>query len=316
MNRRYRKTDLDTSVKAAKKVKEVAREKRRILALFNDGDFTDSELEAKAIEEDWPMAGKTYYRRRRSELKNEGYLLPSTDRRRNKAGNPEIVWTLKRRHLGGKMSNQNENFFDDEQVTFTRADDGSWVLKGRELAEGESVVVSRADGSTTTVIVGKILGEDSWGNTLYAWENIEKEIDIDEDTIIFVKDDDGDYLIRGKDLLEGEIVTVTRADGSCSQVIVEQILDEIDGIQYACFANVERDINSEIEAGKIVFLKHDGEVMIAGAGLEPKSIVEATTKIGKKIKVQVGGVVSDQDGIQIAQFANVKTRSKESQEEE
>lgn len=94
-SRRARRRDPQTSHEVAARLGNVTAAQQRIVDLIEEiGPVTDSELEAHAKARNWPKAGKTYYRRRRSELKQFGLLAPSGQRRKNLAGNTETVWEL------------------------------------------------------------------------------------------------------------------------------------------------------------------------------------------------------------------------------
>lgn len=84
-----------TSHNSSTKLGRVTPAQQRILdAITARGPMTDSELESLATTQHWERAGRTYYRRRRSELSKLDLLHATGERRRNERGNTEMVWSI------------------------------------------------------------------------------------------------------------------------------------------------------------------------------------------------------------------------------
>ena len=169
---------------------------------------------------------------------------------------------------------------------FIVLDEDTFAIQGKNLKTGEKVELVTKDGEIKTVVVGKILEEEdgiftadfSWINTL-------------EDALaagknIFTQTDNGRWLVAGKNLLPGGEVEVVTKDGEIKTVIIQEILkEEDDGIQNAVFENIEPDLTSLMEQGRLIFAKRDGKFVVRGKNLKPHTIVKVTKANGKKVKV-------------------------------
>ncbi len=158
---RARRNDRRTSHIAAQRLRALRSEQQRILRLFEEfHSLTDSELEQIAIERKFPMAGKTYYRRRRSDLKNMGLIRATCTRRTNQHGNSETVWILTQRK-DTSMAIPEGISFDEGTIIFTNIGQGEFAIMGVNLTPGQTVTVTKKNGQTVDVIVGNIIDEDN-----------------------------------------------------------------------------------------------------------------------------------------------------------
>lgn len=88
-----RTTDVASSSEAINKVTDLTADQQLIYdLLISHGPLTDSEIEDHASRHGWKRAGRTYYRRRRSDLKRMGLAEPTNIRRKNPRGNTETAW--------------------------------------------------------------------------------------------------------------------------------------------------------------------------------------------------------------------------------
>lgn len=114
---------------------------------------------------------------------------------------------------------------------FKKLDDGTFGIQGLDLTPGESVTVTKKDGSTREVVVDDIIDlDENLATATYVHDGTEFG---DDGTISFRRLDDGTWGIRGADLEEGRTVTVTKKSGDKTQARVVQILSDNNGIQTA-----------------------------------------------------------------------------------
>lgn len=227
-----RRSDPVTSHEAEARLKDRTREKRRILSAFLEvGDMTDSELESLATAENWPHAGSTYYRRRRSDLKAEGKIYATSERRKNQAGNSETVWGLAPAPLGQV---EESILADARDAVFARLDDGTFVLKGVGLVGGSVLTVHAKSGHARRVIVRRVTDHpDGTSTASFDWAPTKAGF---KERVVFVKHGQIFY-VRGKNLVEGARVDVSvKGKRHTRPVVVERIVhrDEA-GYQTATF---------------------------------------------------------------------------------
>lgn len=204
---------------------------------------------------------------------------------------------------------------DEGAVSFRKLDD-SFAIVGTGLTPGDAVEVTLKNGEKKTVIVGKIVEEQDGIQTAeFEWvKETPPGLDYSEGKVYFHQLDNGDYTIRGMNLMEGETVSVSVREGGVKEVIVSSVLDvDEDGIQTAKFEWPHTTPKDLIETGQIVFTHlENGGWAIQGKGLETGKTVKVTRK-GKasKEKVIVSEIISDEDGIQTAKFTNPPTEKKD-----
>lgn len=306
MTAHTRRTDPDTSAQAAASLQHLARERQRILDAFATyGDMTDSELEHLALEHHWPYAGtRYYYRRRRSDLKSAGLLTATTQRRKNMRGNNETVWTINRKDT--PMTTPAS--FDEGNIIFRKLDTNQWAIEGVNLTPGETVTVYTREAEPREVIVGQIV-ETSHGvdTALFEWaDRIDPDL-VADGTVIFHRLPDGQWAIRGLDLMEGDEVDVTTKAGKTRTVIVGQILAMDDNLATARFEWADNDTNREL----ITFATnpHGEGYLIRGTNLTPGTTVPVVKKSGKPVRVIVATIIAiDEDGYQLATVTWPTTR--------
>lgn len=318
MEGRARKRDPVTSHMAVKALKHISRDQNRILKLFNEiENLTDSELEQIAIEQGWPMAGKTYYRRRRSELKNMNLLTATSHRRPNAKGNSETVWTLTQNQTDLNKTNIKERekimenntlndlgaAWEEGLITFTQVENNTFAIKGLNLTPGTLVEAITKEGETRQVKVGKVLQDDNGLVTAsFEWANTASQA-VNDGKRIFTQTDDGTWLIKGQGLIEGEQTSITLKDGKSKPVIVKDIIHDESGIQTATFENVEIDLTTLLEDGRLIFIKSGNEYFVKGKNLKPATIVKVTKSDGSKVKVTLNTVFPiGEDGYHLATF--------------
>ncbi|MFC5369848.1 hypothetical protein [Arcanobacterium bovis] len=303
---RSRTTDPLTSHIAGGKLKNFTKDHGRILKALHEFDtLTDSELEELALRRHWPMSGKDYYRRRRSDLKTMNLITATDQRRANPQGNLETAWALNIERKT-RMETQTGASFDEGNIIFIDLGDDTYGVKGKDLQPGAEVKVSKKNGGKATVIIDEIIDEEDGVQTAtFTWPDTVGEA-LQNGQIIFTQTDNGEWLIKGYALIEGEEVEVTSRNGKKRTVIVGAIhsVDE-DGLQTAAFENVESDMSDLLADGRIIFIRDDGEYLIKGKGLVKGSTVKVTKANGKKVKVTVGHVISDENGIQTATFTSI-----------
>lgn len=301
MNKQFnRRTDPSTSQLAARKLANLGREKQRIISAFRRvGDMTDSELEALATEEGWPYAGHTYYRRRRSDLKSDRQVRPTSTRRANAQGNSEVVWTLTGADLESKpVDNKGENMNDT--AVFRKIDD-EWVVQGEGIIPGERVVITTKSGKEKTVIIKEILEEQNGLQTArFATDGSPSPDLVKDGRVIFHRIDDSTWGIQGIDLVEGEEVAVTTKSGQTKQVIVGQVISSDETLCTATYTWAEDP--SDTDEDRISFRKHHGVYAIRGRDLEEGCSVTVTKKSGEDVEVIVGAILEDHGDYQIAEF--------------
>lgn len=301
MNKQFnRRTDPATSQLAARKLANLGREKQRIISAFRRvGDMTDSELEALATKEAWPYAGHTYYRRRRSDLKSERQVRPTSTRRANAQGNSEVVWTLVEADLECKPV-ENKGEIMNHTAVFRKIDD-EWGVQGEGLIPGERVVVTTKSGMEKTVIIKEILEEQNRLQTARFTTDASLGPDLVKDgRVIFHRIDDSTWGIQGIDLVEGDEVTVTTKDGQTKQVIVGQIVSSDETLCTATYTWAEEPADTDQE--RISFKKYHGDYAIRGKDLEEGCSVTVTKKSGEGAEVIVGAILHDDGTTQIAEF--------------
>lgn len=302
MNPHTRRTDPDTSAQAAATLQHLARERQRILDAFTSyGDMTDSELEHLALNQDWPYAGtRYYYRRRRSDLKSAGLIRATDQRRPNARGNNETVWTINRK--ANTMTTRQPASFDEGTIIFRKLNDGQWAIEGVNLTPGETVAVYTREGQPREVIVGQIV-ETSHGvdTALFEWADRTDPDLVADGTVIFHRLPDGEWAIRGLDLMEGDEVDVTTKAGNTRTVIVGTILAMEDNLATARFEWADNDTDPDL----ITFTSnpHAEGYLIRGLDLTPGTTVPVVKKSGKPVRVTVATIIdTDDDGYQLATF--------------
>ncbi|MEW6901094.1 hypothetical protein [Trueperella pyogenes] len=201
---------------------KLSKEHRRILATFRKHTtLTDSELEDIAVKENWPKAGEqNYYRRRRSDLKSRGLLTTTGQRRINRRGNSEQVWTLTTQ----AAINNGKNVFQKIRT-------GKWMIAGKALKIGQQATVITKDGKEKQVIITRIVTQNNnWQIAEFTWP---KQVPARN---VFIKNPAGqDYLIQGTNLTPGKSATVTTKNGAQKRVIIGEILTETETYQQATF---------------------------------------------------------------------------------
>lgn len=205
---------------------------------------------------------------------------------------------------------------DEGGVFFRKLDDDTFAIVGSTLLPGEQVEVTSKNGTVRQVIVGKILSEDDGIMTAeFDWvAEPHPDIDYSDGQVYFHGLDNGDYVVTGMNLVEGETATVSVKDGGTKEVIVTKILDvNEDGIQTATFEWPRTSPDDLVNDGRIVFTRLEGdEWAIRGKGLETGKTVKVSRK-GKtsKEKVIVAEIIQDENGIQTAKFTNPPNEKKD-----
>lgn len=304
-----RDTDPATSHEAAEGLRAQGRERARILTAFVTlGPMTDSELEAYARTHHWPYAASKYYRRRRSDLKNLGLIGPTGQRRKNAAGNSETVWDLQA-NLHRKEHTMDTNqpaSFDEGAVIFRKLPDGTWGVEGVDLFEGDQVEVTTKDAEIKDIIVGEIL-EENYGviTARFEWVNTTDPDLVADGRVIFHKLPDDTWGIQGLDLAKGDTVTVSTRDGKEHEAIVGEIVEMDDNLATARYSWADAS-TPNLDDGRIIFRKNPNDpttYLIQGRGLTPGSEVPVVKKSGKPVRVIVGEIVSEEDGLQMATYS-------------
>lgn len=142
--------------------------------------------------------------------------------------------------------NNPDDLFKEGGIFFHQADNGAWLIRGQGLIPGDEVTVQTKNGAQKTVTVGRIVDTNSDGIQTAEFNDEPDMYSLFENgTIIFTKNDDGQYVITGKGLKEGSTVRVTKKSGKKVKVVVEEIIEDEDGIQTAAFSWLEQDNKKE-----------------------------------------------------------------------
>lgn len=285
-----RRKDPDTSRAAGEQQRNLVRERQRILDAFTRlGPMTDSELEDVATREGWPHAGDTYYRRRRSDLKALGALTSTNERRANAQGNTETVWAL--------APTEGETPMDD-RIVFRTLEDGSWGIAGPSLVEGDDVVVDTKDGSEVHGTVGEVLDEKD-GRVIARFERARA---VPADGHAVFRKVDGEWIIQGKGLAEGQLVEVLTRAGHGRKVRVAEVIDVDDaGMISARFSDPGPDPDT------VIFVRNpddDSSFLIRGKNLTPGEYVSVTKKNGSTVEVLIREIINQTDDFNLALWSD------------
>lgn len=285
-----RNSDPDTSHAAAMQQRNLVRERQRILDAFTRlGPMTDSELEDVATREEWPHAGDTYYRRRRSDLKALGALTSTNERRANAQGNTETVWQVANTDRGKKMENW---------IMFTKLDDDTWGIAGPSLVEGDEVVVHTKDGSEVHGTVCEVLDEKD-GRVIARFDRARA---VPADGHAVFRKVDGEWIIQGKGLAEGQLVEVLTRAGHGRKVRVAEVIDVDDaGMISARFSDPGPDPDT------VIFVRNpddDSSFLIRGKNLTPGEYVSVTKKNGSTVEVLIREIINQTDDFNLALWSD------------
>ncbi|XCB29585.1 hypothetical protein RQN30_10335 [Arcanobacterium hippocoleae] len=201
------------------------------------------------------------------------------------------------------MENNLAASYEEGLVSFVSYDEDTFAIRGMNLEEGSEVDVTTKEGEVKKVTVSEILENDKGLVTAaFTWPD-EVGKALEDGQIIFTQTDNGQWLIKGYAMIEGEEVKVTSRDGKECTVIVKAIqsTDE-NGLQTAAFENIESDMSELLDNGRIIFIREDEDYLVKGKGLTKGSTVKVTKANGKKVKVNVGHILTDTDGVQTATF--------------
>lgn len=92
-----RKNDYETSIQAAYGLRHRLNPIRRAVhAVYksNTRGLTDEEMTSAMWKAGWPEAAESTYRKRRTELFQDGFIQATGEKRRNAKGNLMVVWAF------------------------------------------------------------------------------------------------------------------------------------------------------------------------------------------------------------------------------
>lgn len=127
----------------------------------------------------------------------------------------------------------------------------------------------------------------------------------EEGLISFTTLDDDVFAIRGMNFSPGQEVEVFTKNGEKKTVVVDEILENNNGILTATFTWVN-PLEDVLTNGKRVFIQSDdGTWYVKGKGLLPGEQTLVTTRNGQKKTVIIKQIIEDENGIQTASFENI-----------